>query len=76
MAQTEKKKENEEGLQEGLSTSAEEISATEPGPAYEEIAQRAYEIYLARGSEDGHDLEDWTRAENELRAVEPIDEDI
>jgi len=31
------------------------------------IAQRAYALYLARGREDGHDLEDWLRAEQELR---------
>jgi hypothetical protein len=35
------------------------------------IARRAYELYLARGGEDGHDLEDWLRAENELRREVP-----
>ena len=30
------------------------------------IAKRAYEIYLARGCEDGHAAEDWNRAEQEL----------
>jgi Protein of unknown function (DUF2934) len=25
----------------------------------EEIRRRAYELYKLRGSEDGHDLEDW-----------------
>ena len=30
-------------------------------------AQRAYELYLARGGEDGRDLEDWLTAERELR---------
>jgi hypothetical protein len=33
----------------------------------EVIAQRAYALYLARGREDGHDLEDWLQAERELR---------
>jgi len=33
-----------------------------------EIACRAYDLYLARGREDGHDLEDWLEAERELRA--------
>jgi hypothetical protein len=28
---------------------------------------RAYEIYVERGRADGHDLEDWLQAENELR---------
>ena len=27
------------------------------------LAQRAYELYLARGGEDGRDLEDWLTAE-------------
>lgn len=31
------------------------------------IARRAYEVYLARGGEHGHDLEDWLQAERELR---------
>ncbi len=31
----------------------------------EEIRRRAYEIYEQRGREDGHDLDDWLRAEAE-----------
>lgn len=31
------------------------------------IARRAYELYCARGYEDGHDVEDWVNAERELR---------
>jgi Protein of unknown function (DUF2934) len=31
------------------------------------IAQRAFQLYEARGREDGHDLEDWLLAEAELR---------
>ncbi len=31
------------------------------------IATRAYELYVARGREPGHDEEDWLRAEAELR---------
>ncbi len=34
--------------------------------AQDEIAQRAYELYLERGCHDGHDVEDWLRAETEL----------
>ena len=30
------------------------------------IARRAYELFEARGSEHGHDREDWVRAESEL----------
>ena len=32
----------------------------------EQIARRAYELYEARGREDGHDLEDWLCAEAEI----------
>ena len=46
---------------------------TQPGvndhsaPADEEIAQRAYELYLARGGEDGHDVQDWFEALRQLQ---------
>ncbi len=36
-------------------------------PTREEIEQRAYEIYLARGGADGNDQDDWLQAERELR---------
>jgi hypothetical protein len=32
-----------------------------------DIARRAYDRYLARGREHGHDLEDWLQAERALR---------
>ena len=35
-------------------------------PTQEEIALRAYHIYLERGSTPGNPLEDWIRAEREL----------
>jgi hypothetical protein len=37
------------------------------GPSRDQIAHRAYELFLARGSEHGHDQEDWLQAERELR---------
>ncbi len=33
---------------------------------YSTVARRAYELFEARGSVDGHHLEDWLCAENEL----------
>jgi hypothetical protein len=33
-----------------------------------DIARRAYEMYLERGRIDGFDREDWHRAERELKA--------
>jgi len=35
-------------------------------PITEAIARRAYELFLARGEQHGHDLDDWLRAEREL----------
>ena len=40
-------------------------STTEPSD--EEIRARAYEMYLERGGDHGLDLDDWVRAERELR---------
>jgi hypothetical protein len=34
----------------------------------EEIRLRAYQIFLNRGGEHGHDLEDWLHAEREIAA--------
>jgi hypothetical protein len=36
-------------------------------PNNEQIAKRAYEIFLARGASHGSDIEDWLQAERELR---------
>jgi hypothetical protein len=41
--------------------------APQSDPTTEEIAQRAYEIYQARGGTEGQDIEDWLQAERELR---------
>ena len=40
-------------------------------PSGEEIARRAHELYLQRGGNDGKDVEDWVRAEEEL-SEEPV----
>ena len=34
-----------------------------------DVARRAYDLYLGRGREHGHDVEDWLQAERELRSV-------
>jgi hypothetical protein len=38
-------------------------------PTEEQIRERAYKIYLAGGSEDGHDLSDWLTAERQLKEL-------
>ena len=50
-------------------------AAPTPEPAHvteDEIARRAYDRYLARGREDGHDLEDWFHAEQEVRRASAV----
>ncbi len=39
---------------------------TKTRPTQEEIALRAYHIFLERGSTPGDEIEDWLRAEREL----------
>jgi hypothetical protein len=39
---------------------------SEPQELEDRIRVRAYELYQARGGENGHDLEDWLRAEEEV----------
>ena len=36
-------------------------------PTEDEIRQRAYEIFQARGGSPGHGLDDWLQAERELK---------
>jgi len=36
-------------------------------PTHEQIARRAYELYLARGGTHGSEQADWFQAERELR---------
>jgi hypothetical protein len=35
-------------------------------PSHEEVAARAHELFEDRGRAEGHDLDDWLQAENEL----------
>jgi len=36
-------------------------------PSASDVAVHAYDLYLARGCQPGHDVEDWLQAERELR---------
>lgn len=51
--------------------SASAVQARRMPPTAEQIAARAYEIYLARGGEHGYHDEDWFQAEQELRQTDP-----
>lgn len=47
-------------------------TASEPQRAAvtdDEIARRAYDLFLSRGGAHGYDVEDWLQAERELKAA-------
>ena len=44
-------------------------TANRLSPSEEQIRDRAYQIYLSRGAEDGNDVSDWLTAERELKNV-------
>lgn len=48
------------------------IVSSESQNLEEQIRGRAYELYQQRGKEDGHEAEDWLRAEGEIRGKERI----
>ena len=42
---------------------------TQQGLTSEQIAARAYQLYLERGRTNGYDVDDWLQAEYELRQL-------
>jgi hypothetical protein len=46
------------------------MNRNKPEITQEDIAKRAYEIYLQRGGMEGADLEDWLIAERELLSAQ------
>jgi hypothetical protein len=43
------------------------VERADSTPAEERIRRRAYELYLERGGAPGEEMEDWLRAEREIR---------
>ena len=43
--------------------------ATDPQELEQLIRERAFQLFEERGREDGHDTEDWLRAEAELAST-------
>ena len=39
-------------------------------PSETDVASRAYQLFVQRGGEHGHDQEDWLLAEQELRSLD------
>lgn len=50
-------------------TTAKPTPPTPLAPSTEEIATRAYELFLQEGCQHGHHLEHWLKAERELMEV-------
>ena len=44
----------------------EKYNGRRTSPTHDEIAQFAFSLYESRGRQDGRDMEDWLRAEQEL----------
>jgi hypothetical protein len=63
------KNKNEAMLKPGVGPSVEQqdSSTVQESPTIDEIARRAYEIYLERNSSPGQDLDNWFQAERELK---------
>ena len=54
---------------ERVATADDRVSESRIQPAtvtHDDVASRAYDIYVERGWEDGHDVDDWLQAEREL----------
>jgi len=59
---------NKERGEQGMKTDSrnKQVATAEPPRIEEEIRTRAFELFEARGREEGHELEDWLRAEEEI----------
>ena len=61
-----KPKSNSDAEPQATSTQLETKEVSLGNSARTEIKRRAYEIYLERGKQAGHDVDDWLQAEQEL----------
>jgi hypothetical protein len=52
-----------------IAPAAQPMMASPRAPTREAIAQRAFELYQARGEGAGDQVSDWLRAETELRSA-------
>jgi Protein of unknown function (DUF2934) len=44
------------------------VTGNHPVITKDDVARRAYALFLARGRADGHEVEDWLEAERQLEA--------
>ena len=50
------------------------VVAEPPLVTDDDVRRRAYELYEERGGEQGHDWDDWLRAEQEIRSARARDQ--
>ena len=50
---------------------ARELPKSNPQPSHDQIAQRAYEIFVEHGRPEGRDIEHWLEAEAQLKQQQP-----
>ncbi|MBM3861001.1 MAG: DUF2934 domain-containing protein [Verrucomicrobia bacterium] len=53
-------------MKRGANIAGKDAASAAGVPSHEQIAARAYQIYLERGCQNGHDMDDWLQAEYEL----------
>ncbi|WNG38996.1 DUF2934 domain-containing protein [Archangium violaceum] len=58
---------SQQHAQQVAETSRNAANSNRSGPTQEQIARRAYELFLARGGSHGRHEDDWLQAERELR---------
>ena len=61
------KRKTADALATAVDRSAEVLTDATANVTEHDIARRAYDLYLARDHQHGHDLDDWLQAERELR---------
>lgn len=68
MAKTARSRSNSNTANENATISGDAVTMNSPRrpPTEEEIAMRAYHIYMERGGTEGNPTDDWLRAEREL----------
>jgi hypothetical protein len=67
MARTSAKSSNTNGKETRKVPSTPATAPARNGPTHEQIARRAYEIFLARVGQQGNPEQDWIQAERELQ---------
>lgn len=66
MAKSKKLQDGESGAADGQAREGRAAIHGDNADYGDRVAQRAYELYLARGASDGQDFDDWLTAEREL----------